>query len=387
MKKRVIYAVTGIRSEYDILYPVLKAIARRRTLELGLIVAGAHLSRKHGYTVKNIERDGFRIIKKISSLSPGDSDIDRLKSLSVELSKMSRVIAAHRPDFLLVVGDREEAMNTGIIGQYLNIPVAHISGGDRAIGNVDDQVRHAVTKLAHVHLPTNSESAERIRRLGEQRFRIFNVGNPGLDRILDTPCVTKASLMQFFGWDKREAVKPLLMVIQHSLSTEISAAYGQMKETMEAVIKTGMNAVVNYPNTDAGSRAIIRCIREYRQRPTVKIFKHIPKLQFVNALRHADCLLGNSSAGILEAPILKLPVINVGNRQKGRLHADNVQFVAHNRNKIVQAIQKAVFDKNYRKRVAKCSNPYGDGHTGERIADILSRIRVDERLLVKDITY
>jgi GDP/UDP-N,N'-diacetylbacillosamine 2-epimerase (hydrolysing) len=277
-------------------------------------------------------------------------------------------------------------MTTALVGAYMNIPVAHLCGGDRVIGNVDDQVRHAVTKLAHLHFVTNSESAERIIRLGEQPFRVFDVGNPGLDRLLEVPVIDIAELSARLGFSIVEG-EPFILLIQHVISTESNQAYEQMKESLDAIRELGIKTIISYPNSDAGGQQMIRAIHEYDSLPFIYAAKNIPRLEFVNLMRRASCLLGNSSAGILEAPLLKLPVINVGNRQRGRLHAENVQFVPHNKDRICEAIQLAVYDQSYRNSVASCSNPYGDGKSSTRVADILAKVSIDDTLLIKDITY
>ncbi|WP_232463443.1 UDP-N-acetylglucosamine 2-epimerase [Tumebacillus avium] len=385
-KKRKVLGVTGIRSEYDIMSSVFRAIDDHPDLELELIVTGAHLADAYGYTVEEIRRDGFKIADEIESLLNADSDTARVKGLAIQLQGMVQTVTRVRPDFLLVLGDREESMTTALVGAYLNIPVVHIAGGDRVVGNVDDQVRHAVTKLAHLHCATNEESAERIRRLGEQDFRVHNTGNPGLDRILQVPELTDAELSERLGFEI-QAGEPLILVIQHVISTEIDEAYFQMKQTMEAVQRLGIKTVLSYPNTDAGGQQMIKAIQEYQHLPNLFAAKNIPRLEFINIMRKAGCMLGNSSAGILEAPLLKLPVINVGNRQKGRLHAENVQFVPHDMEQICAAVHRALFDETYRATVAACSNPYGDGRSSQRIADLIATVDINENLLIKDITY
>lgn len=385
-KKRKILGVTGIRSEYDIMSSVFRAIHDHPQLELEVVVTGAHLSPAFGLTVEEIRADGFRIADKIESLINGDTLSSRVKGLAVQLQGLVQAIARLQPDFLLVLGDREEAMTTALAGAYMNVPIAHIGGGDRVVGNVDDQVRHAVTKLAHLHFVTNQESYERVIRLGEQPFRVFNFGNPGLDRIVQAPHLTAAELSLRLGFEISEK-EPIILVIQHVISTEVEQAYGQMKETLDALKSLGIKTVLSYPNSDAGGQQLIRAIREYEGLPFFYTAKNIPRLDFVNLMRRAGCMLGNSSAGILEAPILKLPVINVGNRQKGRLHAENVQFVPHDATAIKAAVTKALSDESYRAQARRCSNPYGDGHSSERIADILATVAIDNQLLIKDITY
>jgi len=384
--KRFILGVTGIRSDYDIMSSVFRAIDDHQDLEIQLVVTGAHLADSYGFTVDEIRADGYVVADEVESLLNGDLAPTRVKGLAIQLQGIVQTVARLNPDILLVLGDREESITTALVGSYMNIPVAHVSGGDRAVGNVDDQIRHAVTKLAHLHFATNHESAERILRLGEQPFRVFNVGNPGLDRLLQTPVLNVDELSSRLGFTIKDG-EPLIILIQHVISTEIEQAYEQMKITLEAVCELGIKTILSYPNSDAGGQQMIRAIREYDSLPFIYAAKNIPRLEFVNLMRRASCLLGNSSAGLLEAPLLKLPVINVGNRQEGRLHAENVEFVQHDKDEIVVALQRAVFDEGYRGKVKLCSNPYGDGHSSIRIADLLASITLNEELLIKDITY
>lgn len=384
---RKILGVTGIRSEYDIMSSVFRAVNEHPGLDLKLIVTGAHLSDAYGKTVSEIRADGFSIADEIESLLNADSDASRVKGLAIQLQGLVQAVQRERPHFLLVLGDREEAMTTALAGAYMNIPVVHVGGGDRVIGNVDDQIRHAVTKLAHVHFVSNEESYRRVLQLGEQPFRVFNVGNPGLDRILSVPKLSAADVSRRLGFQIGNDEK-LILLIQHVISTEIDQAYAQMKTTLEAVRQLGIKTILSYPNSDAGSQQMIKAIQEYGGRlPFLYTAKNIPRLDFVNIMRRADCMLGNSSAGILEAPLLKLPVVNIGNRQKGRLHAENVQFVKHDVSEICAAVKRSLFDIDYRKVVSTCKNPYGDGQASKRIADKLASIDIDEKLLIKDITF
>ena len=386
IKKRNILGVTGIRSEYDIMSSVFEAISEHFDLELQLVVTGAHLSNAYGETINEIKSDGFKIVDEVESLINGDRDSSRVTGLAVQLQGLIQTVSRIRPDILLVLGDREESITTALVGTYMNIPVAHISGGDRAIGNIDDQIRHAVTKLSHLHFVTNKESEQRVLNLGEQKFRVFNVGNPGLDRLINVPKMNSSELSESINFyiDNNE---PLILLIQHVISTEIDQAYEQMKTTLEVVKELGIKTVLSYPNSDAGGQQMIRAIKEFESLPNLYVAKNIPRLEFVNLMRHATCLLGNSSAGIIEAPTLKLPVVNIGNRQKGRLHANNVQFVPHDKNQIINAIKLAAFDVDYRKSVSSCINPYGDGESSIRIANILATVSLDKKILTKDITY
>ncbi|CAI8998566.1 UDP-N-acetyl-D-glucosamine 2-epimerase, UDP-hydrolysing [Brevibacillus sp. IT-7CA2] len=386
MNKRKVLGVTGIRSEYDIMSSVFRAIDSHPMLDLELIVTGAHLSDAYGLTVNEIKQDGFKIADEIESLLNSDQASARVKGLAIQLQGLIQAVKKVEPEFLLVLGDREESMTTALVGAYMNIPVAHIAGGDRVVGNVDDQIRHAVSKLAHLHFVTNQDSADRLLKMGEQSFRVYNTGNPGLDRIREVPLLSREELSERLGF-KIEDQEPLILLIQHVISTEIDEAYFQMKQTLEAVRKLGIKTIISYPNSDAGSQQLINALQEYKDLPFIYMAKNIPRLEFINIMRQADCLLGNSSSGILEAPLLKLPVINVGNRQKGRLHAENVQFVPHDVEAITGAVRKAIHDTDYKNLVKNCVNPYGDGFSSQKIANILAEIEIDEKLLVKDITY
>jgi GDP/UDP-N,N'-diacetylbacillosamine 2-epimerase (hydrolysing) len=309
-----------------------------------------------------------------------------VKGLGIQLQGLVQTVLRIQPDFLLVLGDREESIAAALVSTYMNIPLAHIAGGDRVIGNADDQIRHAVTKLAHIHLTTNKESKARVLSLGEQEFRVHDVGNPGLDRLME---VEELSLAQVSGNIKFQLLEtePYLILIQHPLSSEIKDAYRQMKITLDAIKAMGIKTIISFPNSDAGGLEIIRAIAEYDSLPFIYTAKNIPRVDFVNLLRNAACLVGNSSSGILEAPMLKLPVVNVGNRQIGRLHAENVQFVSHDQDQIISAIQKAVYDESYISSVNGCSNPYGDGASSHKIAEIIANTVIDDNLLIKDITY
>jgi len=383
---RKILGITGIRSDYDIMSSVFRAIRDHEGLELKVIVTGAHLSEAFGNTIQEIRNDGFIVADEVLSLLNSDRLSSRVKGLAIQMQGMIQTVEREQPDILLVLGDREEAITTALIGAYMNIAVAHVGGGDRVVGNVDDQVRHAVTKLAHLHFVTNQESYDRIIKLGEQPFRVFLTGNPGLDRFLQVPKLSALELSNHLGF-KIVDDEPFIFLIQHVISTETEQAYEQMVTTLEAVKKLGIKTILSYPNSDAGGQQLVKAIREYEQLPYIYTAKNIPRLDFINLMRRAWCLLGNSSAGILETPLLKLPVVNVGNRQKGRLHAENVQFVPHNIDKIIAAVNRALFDKEYRQNVKNCSNPYGDGHASERIAEILATVKIDDNLLIKDITY
>lgn len=383
---RKILGVTGIRSEYDIMSSVFKSIQKHPILELGVVVTGAHLSAAHGRTIAEIINDKIPIIDQVESLISGNELSSRVKGLGIQLQGLVQSISRFAPDILLVLGDREESISTALAGAYMNIPVAHIAGGDRVVGNVDDQVRHAVSSLASIHFTTSQDSADRLIKMGEQPERVFNVGNPGLDRMLQTQELDTIEVAKNLSIDLG-LNEPYVILIQHTITSEFDSAYDQMKITLEALRDVGIKTIVSYPNSDAGSDDIIRALGEVKHLDMFKIIPYIPRIEFVNLMRKAKCLIGNSSAGILEAPLLKLPVINVGNRQKGRLHAENVRFIDHDKSQIVEALNQAIYDEVYRAKVAQCHNPFGNGHSSSVIAEILASIEINNFLRIKDKTY
>ncbi len=382
-KRKLVVALTGIRSEYDIFFSPLKAIHEHPDLELRLIVAGAHLASRYGMTVRQIEEDGFSIAERIESLLDSDTSSGRIKSATVELMGVVSALDRLNPDYLLVCGDREEAIVGALAGAYMNIAVAHIGGGDVVVGNVDDSVRHAVTKLSHLHFAFSKNSADRICSMGEESWRVHLVGNPALDRFGVLPKLSRKELSDRLHFDVTKA--PVLLVIQHNISSEIESSGVQMQTTIEAIKELGYPTLLSYPNSDAGSRDIIKVIDERaRHLPNVKVYQSLPRLEFVNLLQIADVLIGNSSLGLLEAPFLKLPAVNVGNRQKKREHADNVLFVSHDKEAIKESVNMALHDSKFLQRLNACSCPFGDGKAGQKIASVLAKTELAPVLVNKD---
>jgi len=385
VRKRRVLALTGIRSEYFLQRSILDAISRHPLLELEVVVAGAHLSSLHDYTVGTVRADGFSIVGCIESLLHSDRQAARLKGAALQLQVLCHLVDDRRPDWLLAVGDREEPLLLAMCGAYMNIATAHYGAGDRAAGNVDDMVRHAISRLAHLLLTTNENARQFLVQSGEQDWRVHNVGHAGLDRIRQAPVLAPRELALALGVPA--IASPYLVVIQHPLSSEVDQASEQMRETLEAVVQLGLPAFVSHPNSDPGSGQMIEILEEYRSHRHVHIFHSIADIPFVNLLRRASALVGNSSLGFLEAPFLKLPAVNVGRRQSGRHHAANVFFVDHDRQKIVEAVRSAIEDEHVRAQVRACANPFGDGHAAERVATLLAEFCLDDRLLIKDLTY
>lgn len=380
---RLIHFLTGIRSEYDILAPVIDAVERAAGLEAAVIVTGGHLTERFGRSVSQVEADGRRIAARIDSLLASDGLSGRVKGAALQMAGMTDLFARERPDFLVVMGDREESITGALTALYHHIPVVHIGGGDHAEdGNVDNPIRHAVSKLAHLHMATTALSARRLRALGEEDWRIHVVGASGLDRLVSTPQMDRAALDAALGVDWAGA--PYVVLLYHPTITDYHAARAHMAAIARVLEDSGLRVAAMAPNSDPGNEAVLAEIAALAARcPRVRLFSFLERTVFVNLLRHARAMVGNSSAGILEAPSLGLPAINIGQRQRGREHADNVLFTGYDPAEIAAAITTATEDPAFRARAAQRRTPYGDGAAGRRIADVLAGAETGARLMRK----
>jgi len=383
MKRKVLF-VTGIRSEYDIQYSVIRAISSRSNMEAGIVITGAHLAPMYGNTAVEVERDGFPVIARIESLLNSDSKSARIKSAAIQLLGLVDVVRHYDPTFLVAPMDREEAVAVALTGSYVDVPVVHIGGGETAEdGNVDNGIRHAVSKLAHLHMVSTAGSAERLIRMGEESWRIHVVGAAGLDRFMSTPDVGSEALWKAVGFDPEGG--HFAVLIQHSIISSVADSGELMALTLESLAEMQVPTFISYPNSDAGSQIIIGVIDRFvRNHPRLFYkYRSLPRPIFVSLLRRASVLVGNSSCGIIEAPLFNLPVVNIGPRQRGREHADNVLFVDHDKTQIQHAVNRAIEDKEFRERASRSKNPYGDGRASERIADILESQTLDQKLTHK----
>lgn len=385
--KRKILAVTGARSEYDILFPVLEKLNDDPDFDLQIIVTGAHLSENYGKTVTNIENDGFIIADRIYNLINTDEKIGRVISLGNQIPAFAQTFERVKPDIILIVGDREEAISVSLTGAYMDIPVAHIAGGDIVKdGNIDNSVRYATSKFSHIHLTVLPQHKETLLKLGEDAWRIFTVGSPALDRFMKTPSLTKKQISQNIGFDLTDG--KYLMLIQHPIITDIENEEKNIHETLDAIVASGYKCLINYPNSDAGNYVIIEAYQQYvKLHKQLFLFKNLDRLNYINIMRNASCLIGNSSSGITEAPSLGLPVVNIGSRQRGRIHAENVIFVDNDKEQISAAISKSLTDNSYINSVKLIKNPYGDGNSASKIIEVLRTIELNDKLIYKNITY
>ena len=314
-------------------------------------------------------------------------NVQRSKGVGILTYALSQTVEREKPDFLFVVGDREESIATAIVGNYMNILTAHLGGGDPVFGNADDPMRMAVSKLAHIHFTTAELYAENLRKMKEDDFRVFFSGNPAFANIKNVEQKSLAEISEYLSFDITDG--NYIVLVKHPLSSEEGGAYEQMKVTLNAleIFCTSHNykLIASYPNTDPGSYDILRAIKEFENKQFIKFNNTLPREYFVNLMRNTKALIGNSSMGILEAPFYKLPVVNVGNRQQGRLNAGNVKFVKHQKEEIIKALEEACLNDEYRLKIQNLLCPYGDGSAPEIICETIKKINPkDKKWLVKE---
>lgn len=388
MRKRKILAVTGARSEYDLMYSVYKKLNEDDFFDFGIVITGPHLSERFGFTAKNILDDGFKVDGELYNMVDSDRKIGRVISIGNQIPLLAHTFDRIKPDMIIVAGDREEAISTTLTAAYLSIPVAHFFGGDVAKdGNIDNSTRYATSKFAHAHFVTLQQHKDCLLKLGEDEWRIHVIGNPALDRFLSTPALTVKQINDaFLGFSAQE---DFCVLIQHSIITEVENQHTNIRASLDAILESGINCFLNYPNSDAGGQQIIDAYKEYETKfpQRFRTFKNLDRITYVNLLRHAKFLIGNSSSGLLEAPSLGLPAINVGSRQRGRVHGENVIFVENDKNQIREAIRRCLTDGSFRERLSGRSNPYGDGTASVKVINALKAIQLNNELVYKNITY
>lgn len=390
MKKRKIIAVTGARSEYDLLYSVYKALNEHPAFDFSIIITGPHLSDSFGYTAKYINDDNFKIAGKIFNLVDSNQKVGRVISIGNQIPSLANILHHENPDMVLVAGDREESISVTMVCAYMDIPVAHFFGGDIAKdGNIDNSVRYAASKFAHIHFPTLEEHRQNLLKLGEDDFRIHVVGNPALDRIVATEQLSKQQLFHNLSVESKNIGK-YSVLIQHPIITQVHLQAEHIKITLDSLLEIeGLHCFINYPNSDAGFGEIVAAYEKYANEypDRFTLFKNLDRINYINLLRNAEFLIGNSSSGIVEVASFGLAAINVGERQRGRLHGDNVIFTDNNKTQIIEAIHRVFNDTEFRNKVAAKDNPYGDGNSTEKIIDALEKIELNDSLIHKNITY
>jgi UDP-N-acetylglucosamine 2-epimerase (non-hydrolysing)/GDP/UDP-N,N'-diacetylbacillosamine 2-epimerase (hydrolysing) len=386
---RRIAVVTSSRAEYSHLYWVLRELESRPGVELGVFTMGAHHSPVFGNTVREIERDGFPIIARVECLLSSDTDTGMAKTIGVAVLGLADALTNWRPDLLLIIADRYEMLAPASVALALRIPMAHIEGGEISQGAIDDAVRNALTKMAHVHFTSTETARRRVIAMGEEPWRVHHAGAPSMDHITRSQLLTRDEVEAKLSAAAGHAVslkKPSVLVAYHPV-TILEDTTSEADEFFSAVegIAAGTQLIFVYPNADAGSNELIGRVKELQSRRAgVEIFVNLDVVTYWSLMREVDAMLGNSSSGIMEAASFALPVVNVGMRQQGRERAKNVIDAAAERGEIAAGVKRAL-SPHFRASLAGMKNPYGDGTAAVTIADVLESVNL-ENILIKSPT-
>ena len=379
---RNVFVVTERRADFSRFKPILELISDDVYLNYDLVVTGIHLLDSHGKTINEIKDGGFKVFKTVRMFED-NVDRDSGAEMTIALGRVTmglvKAIEDSKPDIILSGFDIGANLAVSIAGAHMNIPVVHIQGGEVS-GTIDESIRHAVSKFSHYHLVSNNDAKNRLIKMGEIPKHVFVVGCPSIDAMLDIDISSSVEIKKKFNIDVH---KKFFLVLQHPVTTELHNAKKQIKETLKAVKKSGVESVLIYPNNDAGSQAIIGEIKN----SNIKYFPTLSLKDYVSLLSYTTALIGNSSSGIHETATFKVPTINIGTRQQGRLRPGNVIDVDYEEYEITGAINKILNDKKFLKDVKYCINPYGDGRSASRVIDILKKINIGNKIIQKRITY
>jgi GDP/UDP-N,N'-diacetylbacillosamine 2-epimerase (hydrolysing) len=372
--------LTGSRGEWGYIRPLLR-LCQKQGYDYKICATNMHVLPAFGLSVNEIRADGFEVSDEIFMSLEGHNHYTLSKSLGIFLTSFSDLLRRVKPDWLILAGDRGEQLMGSIAAAYTYTPVAHIQAGELS-GNIDGIARHALGKFAHLHFAANEDAAERLRRLGEEPFRIHNVGAPQLDELIDGAYSSGADLEKRYGIDLS---RPYLLVVQHSVTEEYAAAPMQIQATLQAVNAFDMMKIWVMPNNDPGCDYVRDALIRGRKGES-HIFDNLKRQDYLGFLKGAAAIVGNSSSGLLEGPSFGVPCVNIGRRQANRVRGANVIDCGHDAVEIRASIDRAC-GAEFRTKLRDMKNPYGDGHSSSRILEVLKATRVDSRLLTKQLTY
>ena len=368
---RKIFLITERRADYSRFKPILDIIEKDKELDYDLVVTGLHLKKEHGYTINEIKKDGFKIFSTFEMfLENEDSGAAMVRSFSNALKEVTYALESSNPDLILSGFDIAANFAVTVAGAHMNIPVAHIQGGE-VTGTIDESIRHAMTKFSHYHFAANYDAKKRIEKLGEIPEHVFDVGCPSVDAILQVK--DNPDILNKYGLEKK-----FFIMLQHPVTSEVNDSEDQITCTIDAIIQSGVNALIILPNNDAGFSKIIEKIKSTK-------LKYVDSLSiddYVNLMKRCQALIGNSSSGIHETATFNIPTINIGTRQQGRLRPNNVIDVDYNKNEILNAINKC---KNL--KLEHCDKIYGLGDSSNKIVNLLKSININSEIIQKKITY
>ncbi len=367
MKKRKICVVTGTRAEYGLFYPIMKKIEGSEKLVLQVIASTMHLSEEFGLTYQQIEKDGFRIDEKIENLLAVNTKSSIAKSTGLATILISDVFKRLEPDLVLLLGDRFETLATATTAMLMNIPIAHIHGGEITEGAVDEQIRHAITKMSYLHFTSTEIYRKRIIQMGEDPARVFCTGAPGIDNIMSMELLEKTALEKDLSW---QIDQPMALFTYHPETLRSTDTKDDILQILDIIESSDINVLFTYANADESGYVINQEIEKFvsKDRQKYKVVKNLGQLRYLSAMKHATLLIGNTSSGIIEAASFGKPVVNIGDRQKGRLRNKNV--LDSDIEMLEESIKNAL-DSEFIKECKKFTNLYGRGEASVQIVDHL----------------
>lgn len=378
MSRRKICVVTGTRAEYGLLHFVMKGIAEDPDFELLTVVTGMHLSPEFGLTYRIVEEEGFRIDAKVEMLVSSDTPVGTAKSMGLGVIGFADAFERLRPDLLVVLGDRFEILAAAQAALVARIPIAHIAGGDTTEGAFDEAIRHSITKMSHLHFVTTAVAAQRVRQLGENPEHVYVVGSPGIDQIRRLKLMVRDELEASLDFRFRNRN---LLVTFHPATLDLLDPEAQFDELCAALDALGqeVGVIFTLPNADGCGRLLtLKVLSFVAERPHARAYHSLGQLRYLSVMAQVDAVVGNSSSGLYEAPSLKIPSVNIGDRQKGRLQAASVLNTPPERDAIVAAIREA-----WETDCSRVVNPYGDGESSPRIVKVLREVSDYQGLLQK----
>mgnify|MGYP006096619437 CR=1 FL=1 len=380
MKKKIL-AFTAIRSEYDLLSGLYILLSRDKDIDFKVIVSGAHLSERSGYTVKDIEEDGLEILAKIETLQSTDTKASRVMSGAILLQNSINLVSEYKPDMIIYAGDREEVIVASIIGGYLEIPTVHFFGGDHVKdSHIDNPVRHATSKMSTIHMVSTEEHARRLIMMGEDKKRVYNIGSVALDKFKNDAIYTPEEIKDIFDIDKD--IKNYAILIFHPIPKERSKSAEIFENILISLKKKNIFTFVSYPNIDPGSSEIVSVIEKYKEMDSFYFYKSQPRKIFLSIYKNADFIIGNSSSGVIESASIPIAAINVGYRQTSRASNKNIIFTDTAQSDIEKAIETINTNK-FQHIVKSSNNIYGDGNSLNKAFKIIKNNSFNE-LLFKD---
>jgi len=388
MNKKRIFIFTTTRADYSLLRWIINRFQNSSEFEAYIVVGGMHLSKICGYTVREILKDRVENIIQVPFLTASSNVTALISSVGNGLIQISQVFSIYKPDFLILLGDRYELFISAIAALIHKIPIVHLHGGEVTEGVIDEQVRHAVTKMAHIHMPSTQFYAENISKMGEEDWRIHIVGAPGLENIKKLKLYSKKEIFELSGVD---VDKPTILCTYHPVTLEgEESVTWQINNLLEALSKFHLQVVFTRPNAEVGSDKIVEMIKDFvAKNDKAYFFDSLGSRLYLSFLKYVKAVAGNSSSGIIEAPSFHIPTVNIGNRQKGRFKPESVIQTGYSVDEITKGLEKALYDKEFSEQAKHIKNPYGDGNTSKYVMEAMEEIVMIPRgkLLKKKLSF